>query len=114
MIKGKTVAIDFDGTIVDDNFPEIGELKPFAKEAINTIAKNNTVCIWTCRADAYAIAAYNYLNLKNIMFSYFNKSPHDRINPNARKIIADIYIDDRNIFGEVDWGKIQKYFEENE
>lgn len=39
MIKGKTVAIDFDGTIVDDNFPEIGELKPFAKEAINTIAK---------------------------------------------------------------------------
>ena len=115
MIKGKVVAIDFDGTITKENvFPDIGELREHVKEAIDTIAKNNTVCIWTCRADAYAIAAYNFLNLKNITFSYFNKSPHDIINPNGRKIIADIYIDDRNLFANIDWYKIEKYFMESE
>lgn len=117
MIIGKVVAIDFDGTITKTNaFPEIGELRENVKEAINKIAQNNTVCIWTCRADAYAIAAFNFLNLKNINFSYFNKSPYDKINPNGRKIIADIYIDDNNIFmnHNVDWKQIEKYFMEND
>lgn len=114
MIKGKVIAIDFDGTIVDHEFPKIGKLKEHAKEVINKIAADNYVCIWTCRGGDFAIAAYNFLNANNIMFSYFNQSPLDKINPGCRKIIADYYIDDRNIFmKEVDWLEIEKYFNEN-
>lgn len=50
MIKDKVVAIDFDGTVTKENlYPKIGELREGVVDAINTIAKNNVVCIWTCR-----------------------------------------------------------------
>lgn len=111
MIQGKVIAIDFDGTIVDHEFPKIGKLKERAKEVINKLAVNNYVCIWTCRGGDYAIAAYNFLNANNIMFSYFNQSPMDKINVNCRKIIADYYIDDHNLFCEkIDWNRIDDYF----
>lgn len=113
MIRGMVVAIDFDGTIVDHEFPEIGKLKDDAKRVINKIAEYNTVCIWTCRSGAYEIAANNFLRYNDIHFSFFNSSPNDIISK-SRKIIADIYIDDRNIFADkIDWLKIEKYFDEN-
>lgn len=114
MIRGKIIAIDFDGTIVNHEFPKIGKLKEHAKEAINTIAKNNYVCIWTCRGGQYAIDACKFLNDNDIHFSYFNASPVDHVNIGCRKIIADCYIDDRNIFARIDWNKIEKHFINND
>ena len=116
MIKNKIVAIDFDGTITDANvYPKISKLRKGAKETINNIAKHNTVCIWICREGRQLIDAYNFLNKHEITFHHLNASPMDRLNKNMRKIIADYYIDDHNIFMEsIDWEKIDKYFSENE
>lgn len=114
MITGKVVAIDFDGTVTKENlYPKIGELREGVVDAINTIAKNNVVCIWTCREGKELDQAYNFLNYKNITFHYINASPYDSLNPKMRKIIADYYIDDRNIFMKVDWKKIKQYFLES-
>lgn len=116
MIKGKIVAIDFDGTITKENlYPKIGELRDGVVDAINTIAENNTIVIWTCRCHKELMDAIIKLKKSNIHYDYINQSPLDKLNPSMRKIIADYYIDDRNIFcnGNVDWKQIKEYFLNN-
>lgn len=114
MITDKVVAIDFDGTVTKENlYPRIGDLRDGVVDAINTIAKNNIVCIWTCREGKELNQAFNFLNQKNITFHYINASPYDKYNFKMRKIIADYYIDDRNIFADIDWKKIKQYFLES-
>ena len=52
MNKRKLIlAIDFDGTIVQNNYPDIGYLKEHAKQAINSLHDNLKcqIVIWTCR-----------------------------------------------------------------
>jgi alpha-glucosidase (family GH31 glycosyl hydrolase) len=109
------IAIDFDGTIVNHEYPKIGKLKFNAKEVINKLHnKGHKIIIWTCR--------YISMDLDSMIdFLVDNDIPFDDINENVitgdfepePKIYADIYIDDRNIFCEsVDWFKIQKYLEE--
>lgn len=115
MIKGKVIAIDFDGTITKENlYPEIGELKEYVKEAINTIAKYNTICIWTCREGTPKHDAIKFLIKNGINYNMINESPYDCLNPGMRKIIADYYIDDRALFAEIDWHRIEKYFVDND
>ena len=43
------VAIDFDGVIVNDKYPLIGEIQEGAKEALDYLNQYCTVIIWTCR-----------------------------------------------------------------
>ncbi len=42
MIKQLTIAIDFDGTIVEHQYPEIGKELPFATHTIKALHKFNT------------------------------------------------------------------------
>ena len=116
MIKGKIVAIDFDGTITKENlFPEIKELRENVVEVINKIAEHNTICIWTCRTGETLENAIESLRKVGIRYNYINQSPCDKLNPSMRKIIADYYIDDRNIFcKEINWLEIEKYFMNND
>ncbi|WP_297995263.1 hypothetical protein [uncultured Campylobacter sp.] len=44
------IAVDFDGTIHDGQWPRIGEAMPGAREAINALrAEGHYIIIWTCR-----------------------------------------------------------------
>ena len=109
--SGMVVAIDFDGTITKDNeFPEkIGVLRDGCKEAIDYIRENHKVIIWTCRSGEYLAEAVKFLNDNGIGYDAINADIYPKTD---RKIMADIYIDDKNIFcKEVDWAKIKKYFE---
>lgn len=44
-----TVAIDFDGTIVKNAWPELGEFQPGAVDSLKAILKFANVVVWTCR-----------------------------------------------------------------
>lgn len=112
MIIGKVVAIDFDGTITKNSpYPIMGELRENCKEAIDFIRKNNTVVLWTCRCGKFLDEAINFLNENKIVIDFVNcidSSNRDK----PRKLNADIYIDDRNIFcQEINWLQIKQYFE---
>lgn len=116
MGKTRVIAIDFDGTITKENlYPKIGDLRENAKRVINKLAKDNVICIWTCREGKQLEDVYKYLNLHEITYHYINASPYDNLNPDMRKIIADIYIDDHNLYaeGNIDWKQIEKYFYPN-
>lgn len=105
------IAIDFDGTIVKDNFPEIGEMIPGAKEAINQLyADGYTIIIWSCRAGIKKARAIEWLVMNGIKFHRFNESCPTNValhgGKDTRKVFANLYIDDRMMFKLPTWDEI--------
>ena len=106
------IVIDFDGTIVENKYPEIGKLRKDAKKIINKLYdENHYIIINTCRAVIYESEAYNFLIKNGIKFHYINCNlPHliEKYGQDCRKISGDIYIDDKSILGIPSWKKIYK------
>ena len=104
------IAIDFDGTIVEDEFPKIGKLKPGAKEAIDSMMRmGHHVIIWTCRNDRHALSARRFLAVNGIAYHGFNESNPANVakyGSDTRKVYADLYIDDKAINGLPEWKEI--------
>ena len=109
------IAIDFDETIVTGGYPDINKAKVIngAKEGMIEIKNAGwRIAIWTCRCGGYDKLAKNFLKDNNMPYDSFNENA---ITPkefkeygykDSRKIGADIYIDDRQPFYEIDWGII--------
>lgn len=111
------LAIDFDDTIADTSYPEIHGLKKDAREYINKLYSDEWyIIIWTCRANNdNSKMPYNmmfeFLQKEGINYHKINEQ-HDGLLDffgDTRKISADYYIDDKNIFGLPSWKKIYKY-----
>lgn len=105
------IAIDFDGTIVEHKYPEIGEEIPFATETIKMlIADKHQVILWSVREGKLLEDAVNWCKERGIEFYAVNKDyPEEKKEFNehySRKLKADLFIDDRNIGGLPDWGQI--------
>lgn len=94
------VAIDFDGTIVEDKFPEIGDPIPGAFETLQRMQdKGIRLVLWTCRKGKYLKDAVGFCSKNGIEFDAVNDNASSGFRP-LPKIVADIYIDDRaNSFG---------------
>jgi hydroxymethylpyrimidine pyrophosphatase-like HAD family hydrolase len=91
-----TIAIDFDGTIVDDNFPFDETIKEYAKEVINRYYDMGCyISIWTCRCGWFVTDCERILNDNGIKFHAINHG--NPIYSHGRKIYADCYIDDKSI-----------------
>jgi len=105
----KILAIDFDGTIVDDAYPKIGKPRLFAFETLKKLQeKGHRLILWTYRSGQKLQEAVDFCAKNGIEFYAVNKSyPEEILDKNvSRKIHADIFIDDRN-FGDLpDWGNI--------
>lgn len=112
------VAIDFDGTIVEDAYPEIGRLFYNAKEVINKLYdEGHDIIINTCRAGIFEGNVYTFLKDNGIKYSYINSNlPRDieKFGQDCRKISADIYIDDKNIGGIPTWLEIYEIIDNYE
>lgn len=107
------IVIDFDGTIVDDKYPEIGALKDGARKAIRLFKiKGHSIVINTCRQGFYEGEAEKFLRDNGIPFDYINSNlPSDiqSFGADCRKISGDVYIDDKQIGGLPVWSKIYEY-----
>ena len=105
------IAVDFDGTIVTHDYPRIGKPIPFAIETLKKLqADGHQLILWSVREGELLQEAVDYCQQKGLEFYAVNASfPEERQLSTAdtpRKIIADIYIDDRNLGGLPDWGVI--------
>lgn len=115
-----TICIDFDGTIVEHAFPEIGALKPGAKEAITRLHKHYRIVISSCRSSAlfkqknppiqipgqgapdgrdYTMEMYDFLLTNGIPFDGIDFGDQG-------KIVAVAYIDDKGIRYNNNWPEI--------
>lgn len=103
------IGIDFDGTIVEHEYPRIGREIPFA---IETLKKMQTdlqcrLILWTVREGALLDEAVEYCKAKGLEFysvnsNYIEEEPGSE----PRKLKVDLFVDDRNLGGLPDWGVI--------
>ena len=103
------IAIDFDGTIVEHKYPAIGPQRPFAFDTLMALQKKGHLLIlWTYRSGQTLEEAVNYCKDNGLEFYAVNKNyPEEKWDENdSRKILADMYIDDRNMGGIPSWGEI--------
>ena len=106
------IAVDFDGTIVENAYPEIGQPMLFAFETLKAFQnKGHQLILWTYRSDDKLDKAIAFCEKNGIKFYAVNNSYPEEIqffdyNKTSRKIDADIFIDDRNVGGFLGWSKI--------
>lgn len=104
-----TIAVDFDGTIVEDAYPKIGKENLFAFETLKKLQeKGHRLILWTYRSGRTLEEAVAFCKENGIQFYSVNSSFPEEIfeEKYSRKINADVFIDDRNIGGMLGWGEI--------
>lgn len=105
-----TIAVDFDGTIVEHKYPAIGKEKPFAIETLLQLQQEgNKLILWTSREGQLLEDALAFCHARGLDFYAVNSNqPAGALfaGQACTKIIADVYIDDRNVGGLPDWGTI--------
>ena len=104
------IAVDFDGILCKNNFPDIGE--PNYKMISLTrqlIDMGHEVILWTSRTGEELVAAIDWCGERGLHFTDVNENaPSNRAKYEAkypqgtRKIYADVYIDDHNLAFDLD------------
>jgi len=108
-LNGLKIAVDFDGTIVEHAYPEVGKEKLFAFQTLKELDKKGArLILWTFRMGKELDDAVEFCRKNGIEFYAINKNyPEEIVDENvSRKIDADLYIDDKNIGGFPGWSDV--------
>lgn len=109
-----TIAVDFDGTIVEHKYPAIGREKPFAIDALKQLsAQGHRIILWTAREGQYLEEAVDFCKKRGLTFYAVNSNYpagylFEHSARNTTKVVADIYIDDHNLGGLPEWSEIYR------
>ena len=100
MDRKKVIAIDFDGTLFENAFPDIGPPRNEVIEwAIKAKQRGNLIVLWTCRDGDTLQKAIEACASCGLVFDAVNDMPIEwfepKGNPKYRKMFADVYVDDR-------------------
>ena len=94
-------AVDFDGTLCVNKFPEIGAPNmALINRLIKKRAKGNKVILWTCRVDKKLSEAVDWCKKFGLEFDAINANLPEIISyweNESRKVFADVYIDDKAV-----------------
>lgn len=95
----KIIAVDFDGTLCENKWPEIGEPN---KEVIDYLKKQKDagarIILWTCRTKDKLTNAITWCSGQGLEFDAVNQNIQEAIEKfgeDTRKVFANEYIDDR-------------------
>lgn len=108
-----TIAVDFDGTIVEHEYPRIGRELPFATDTLKMLIKDHhKLILWSVREGELLDEAVNWCKERGVEFYAINldypEEEKEKNNHFSRKLKVDMWIDDRNIGGLPDWGTIYR------
>ena len=112
-----TIAVDFDGTIVEHRYPEIGKELPFATQTLRMlIEQRHKLILWSVREGKLLDEAVEWCRKRGVEFYAVNNDfPEEVEGKNrsfSRKLKVDMWIDDRNVGGLPDWGTIYQMITE--
>ena len=102
-MNGQIIAVDFDGTLCENKWPEIG--KPNVELIHYLIMMRKTmsakIILWTCRTGEMLDRAVAWCSKYGLEFDAINQNLPNIIEwfgSDTRKIFANMYIDDRNFW----------------
>lgn len=107
-----TIAVDFDGTIVEHRYPEIGREIPFAIDTLKMLTQEgHRLILWSVREGRLLEEAVEWCRERGLEFYAVNRDyPEEKPSDTnfSRKLKVGMFIDDRNVGGLPDWGIIYK------
>ena len=120
--KKLTIAVDFDGTLCEFAFPDIGEQKNGHRMLMDKLIElrkdGHKLILWTNRGDneEYQVLteAVEWCKERGLEFDTVNENlPNQKkLSGYSPKVMADIYIDDRALeFNAEYWGGALNYLE---
>lgn len=99
MLNFKIIAVDFDGTLCENKWPEIGEPNlELIRQLKRERAAGAKLILWSCRVDDKLLAAVNWCGKQGLWFDAINENLPEVIEEfgsDTRKIFAHEYIDDK-------------------
>jgi len=107
--NSKVIAIDFDGTVVEHKYPQIGNEMLFAFATLKALQdKGHKLILWTIRTGELLQEAVDYCKENGIEFYAVNKNYPEEVldEKTSRKLNADIFVDDRTIGGFIGWSEV--------
>lgn len=121
-MKETWIAIDFDGTIVEHKYPDVGKLLPGVTKWIKTFKEAGAkIILYTMRWDSESEGpvltdAIKFCADNGIVFDGIQTNPTQKEWTDSPKAYAQIYIDDHGLFCPliypvmgrpyVDWNKV--------
>lgn len=116
------LGIDFDGTVVEHDFPRVGKPLPYAFEVLRRLqTRGHVLILWTCREDhptkidrEYLRHAVEFCRDNGIVFTAVNEAipDHDfREYSPRRKPHVGCWIDDTNLGGFPGWEFVNNHFD---
>ena len=106
MSKTLVFAVDFDGCLVEFDFPKIGEQTEKQKELMKILKrlqkKGHKLILWTSRGEPALQESKDWCNEQGLKFDSFQLNPFtEKLSGPSPKIVADYYIDDKALeFGD--------------
>lgn len=113
------IAIDFDGTICQNKYPDIGEPMTLSIKSIRELHQaGHFLILWTCRQGEQLNEALKWCEENGLSFHAVNDHNPDNLKlfggVGGNKVYADVYIDDRNLGGFLGWERAMELIKEAE
>lgn len=93
-------AVDFDGLLVKNEFPEIGEIRQPMFNAVKLLQKNGwKIILWSCRTGDMLKDAVEFCVQHGLVPDAVNenlKEVQEYFGGDTRKVFANMYLDDRS------------------
>ena len=123
MSHSMIIAVDFDGTCVEHDYPDVGMDVDGAVEVLKALrAKGHRLILFTMRSGSKLDAAVRWFKERKIDLWAVNNNPEQKSWTDSIKVHADLYIDDSAVgcplkFIDdaprpmVDWAKVRERLE---
>lgn len=99
--KKEIYAIDFDGTLCVNKYPDIGEEKVDVTDYVKSLKnEGHKLILWTCREGEELDNAIEWCKERGIEFDAINENLEETIKQfgsDPRKVSASYYLDDKNL-----------------
>lgn len=93
--NGYIIAVDFDGTCVEHDYPAVGMEVEGAVETLRTLVKQgHRIILYTMRSGSKLDAAVKWFSDRKIELWAVNRNPEQAEWTESPKVFADLYIDD--------------------
>lgn len=93
------IAVDFDGTLCEDAYPEMGEPNLSLIQILRDLKRQGRqLILWTCRCGQELEEAVHWCRKFELEFDAVNQNVPENIKKygtDTRKVYADLYLDDK-------------------